>query len=54
MIAVVDYGVGNLFSLSSSLAAVGAQTVVTGDADVLRAADKIVLAGVGAFAVGAV
>ena len=50
MIAVVDYGVGNLFSLSSSLAAVGAQTVVTGDADVLRAADKIVLPGVGAFA----
>ena len=46
MIAVVDYGVGNLFSLSSSLAAVGAQTVVTGDADVLRAADKIVLPGV--------
>lgn len=50
MIAVVDYGVGNLFSLSSSLTAVGAEAVVTGDADVIRAADKIVLPGVGAFA----
>lgn len=49
MIAVVDYGVGNLFSLSSSLAAIGAEVVVTGDADVIRAADKILLPGVGAF-----
>ena len=49
MIAVVDYGVGNLFSLSSSLAAIGAQTVVTGDAEVIRSADKILLPGVGAF-----
>ena len=49
MIAVVDYGVGNLFSLSSSLSAIGAQTVVTGDADVIRSADKILLPGVGAF-----
>jgi len=49
MIAVVDYGVGNLFSLSSSLSAIGAETVVTGDADVIRAADKILLPGVGAF-----
>ena len=49
MIAVVDYGVGNLFSLSSSLSAIGAQTVVTGDAEVIRAADKILLPGVGAF-----
>ena len=36
MIAIVDYGVGNLFSLKSSLAAVGAEAVVTGDADALR------------------
>lgn len=50
MIAIVDYGVGNLFSLSSSFAAVGAAVVVTGDAEVIRAADKIVLPGVGAFA----
>ena len=49
MIAVVDYGVGNLFSLSSSLSAIGAQTVVTGDAEVIRSADKILLPGVGAF-----
>ena len=49
MIAIVDYGVGNLFSLKSSLAAVGAKAVVTGDADALRKADKILLPGVGAF-----
>ena len=49
MIAVVDYGVGNLFSLVSSLNAVGADAVVTGDAEVLRRADKIILPGVGAF-----
>ena len=49
MIAIVDYGVGNLFSLKSSLAAVGAEAVVTGDADALRSADKILLPGVGAF-----
>ena len=49
MIAVVDYGVGNLFSLSSSLSAIGAETVVTGEADVIRSADKILLPGVGAF-----
>jgi len=49
MIAIVDYGVGNLFSLKSSLAALGLESVVTGDADVLRAADKIILPGVGAF-----
>ena len=49
MIAIVDYGVGNLFSLKSSLAAIGAGAVVTGDADVLHAADRIILPGVGAF-----
>lgn len=49
MIAVVDYGVGNLFSLASSFDAIGAPVVVTGDADTIRAADKIVLPGVGAF-----
>ena len=49
MIAVVDYGVGNLFSLVSSLKAVGADAIVTGDADTLRKADKIILPGVGAF-----
>ena len=49
MIAVVDYGVGNLFSLVSSLHAVGADAIVSGDADVIRKADKIILPGVGAF-----
>ncbi len=49
MIAIVDYGVGNLFSLKSSLNRIGAEAVVSGDAAVLRAADKILLPGVGAF-----
>lgn len=49
MIAIVDYGVGNLFSLKSSLAAIGAEAVVTADPAVLAAADKIILPGVGAF-----
>lgn len=49
MVAVVDYGVGNLFSLVSSLHAVGADAIVTGDADEIRKADKIILPGVGAF-----
>ncbi len=50
MVAIVDYGVGNLFSLESSLRAVGAEVVVTSDKDVLMRADKIILPGVGAFA----
>ena len=49
MIAIVDYGVGNLFSLKSSLKAIGADAVVTGDSEVIRSADKIILPGVGAF-----
>ena len=49
MIAIVDYGVGNLFSLKSSLAAIGAEAVVTGEAEALRRADRIILPGVGAF-----
>jgi len=49
MIAIVDYGVGNLFSLKSSFAAIGAEVVVTADPEVLRSADKIILPGVGAF-----
>jgi glutamine amidotransferase len=50
MIAIIDYGVGNLFSLQSSLQCIGADTIVTSDADKIRAADKIILPGVGAFA----
>lgn len=49
MIAIIDYGVGNLFSLQSSLEKVGAETVVTSDKAVISAADKIILPGVGAF-----
>lgn len=49
MIAVIDYGVGNLFSLTSSLRAIGAECVVTGDAEEIKRADKIILPGVGAF-----
>ena len=49
MIAIVDYGVGNLFSLKSSFSAIGHEAIVSGDAEVLHAADKIILPGVGAF-----
>lgn len=49
MIAIVDYGVGNIFSLYSSFGYIGAEAVLTGDADKIRAADKIILPGVGAF-----
>lgn len=49
MIAIIDYGVGNLFSLSASLKSLGLETVITGDADVIRRADRIILPGVGAF-----
>ena len=49
MIAIVDYGVGNLFSLTCSFAAIGQEAVVTADPQVLAAADKILLPGVGAF-----
>ena len=49
MIAIIDYGVGNLFSLKSSLAAIGREAVVTGDRAVLRAASHVILPGVGAF-----
>ena len=49
MIAIVDYGVGNLFSLKSSLRFVGADVTVTGDERELCRAEKIILPGVGAF-----
>lgn len=49
MIAIIDYGVGNLFSLKSSFAAIGAEAVVTSDESVIRAADRLILPGVGAF-----
>ncbi len=49
MIAIVDYGVGNLFSLVSSFKAISVDAVVTSDKSVIEQADKIVLPGVGAF-----
>ncbi len=49
MIAIIDYGVGNLYSLRSSFAHIGQDAVVTGDAEVLRSADRLILPGVGAF-----
>jgi len=50
MIAIVDYGVGNLFSLCCSLGYIGHEAVITGDASVIASSDKIILPGVGAFA----
>lgn len=49
MIAIADYGVGNLFSLKSSFAAIGADAVVTSDRAEIEKADRIILPGVGAF-----
>ena len=49
MIAIVDYGVGNIFSLYSSFSKIGAEVKLTGSRDEIEVADKIVLPGVGAF-----
>ena len=49
MIAIIDYGVGNLFSLTCSFKSIGADICVTSDPEVIAAADRIVLPGVGAF-----
>jgi len=49
MLGIVDYGVGNLFSLSASLKYLGVAAEVTSDADVLRRCDRLILPGVGAF-----
>lgn len=49
MISIVDYGVGNLFSLKCSLAAIGEEVTVTGDPQALRRSGKLILPGVGAF-----
>lgn len=49
MVAIVDYGVGNLFSLECSLNAIGAEVTITADPEVLKTADQIILPGVGAF-----
>ena len=49
MTAIIDYGVGNLFSLRSSFAAIGEDAEVTADPERIRAADRVILPGVGAF-----
>ncbi len=49
MIAIIDYGVGNLFSLASSFAAIGQEATVTSDPAVIHASKRILLPGVGAF-----
>ena len=49
MIALIDYGVGNLYSVEKALTAVGGKVLVTSDAKDLESAEKIVLPGVGAF-----
>ena len=49
MIAIIDYGVGNLFSLQSSLKALGQEVIVTSDEAEIAAADRVILPGVGAF-----
>ena len=49
MTGIIDYGVGNLFSLKSSFAAIGEECVVSGEADTIRTADRLILPGVGAF-----
>lgn len=49
MIAVIDYGVGNLFSLRSSFSAIGEESIITSSAEEIKSADRLVLPGVGAF-----
>ena len=49
MIAIIDYGVGNLFSLISSFKKIGADIVVTDDPEIINGASHIILPGVGAF-----
>ncbi|MEE0109782.1 MAG: imidazole glycerol phosphate synthase subunit HisH [Oscillospiraceae bacterium] len=49
MVGIIDYGVGNLFSLCSSFKAIGEEAFVSGDPEKLRQADRLVLPGVGAF-----
>ena len=45
MVAIVDYGVGNLFSLRCSLNAIGADVIVTGDANEIEKADRVARCG---------
>ena len=49
MLAIIDYGVGNLFSLQCSLKKIGVEAIVTKNPDEIKSADRIILPGVGAF-----
>ena len=49
MIAIIDYGAGNLHSVKNALDFLGAESVITGDKDIILSADKVILPGVGAF-----
>ena len=49
MIAIIDYGGGNLFSLTSSFKAIGEEVIITSDVEIIKKADKLILPGVGAF-----
>ncbi len=49
MTTIIDYGVGNLFSLKSSFAKIGEEVIVTSDPEVIKNADRVILPGVGAF-----
>lgn len=49
MVAIVDYGVGNLFSLKSSFSYIGEEVIVTSDPETIKKADRVILPGVGAF-----
>ena len=49
MIAIIDYGAGNLFSLAHSLKHIGTEAAVTSDEGLIRSADHVILPGVGAF-----
>ena len=49
MVVIIDYGVGNLYSLKSSFKAIGVEVVTSGDKEIIEKADKIILPGVGAF-----
>lgn len=49
MIAIIDYGAGNLFSVKNALDYLGKKSVITDDADIIKKADSIILPGVGAF-----
>lgn len=48
-VVIIDYGMGNLYSVKNALLAVGAEPVVTSDREVIAAAERVILPGVGAF-----